>query len=97
MAWQTNTFPQQQLKYDSEWCSLCSLCQGVINGTSLEFSQLWDIRQLVRTLAEDNVQIRYEEMTAEDTEDFMCAAVIMIFRVCKPVRLLYLLVDTICK
>jgi hypothetical protein len=50
-------------------------------------SQLWDIRQPVRTLAEDSVKIRYQETTSEDTEDFMCAAVTVIFRVCKPVRL----------
>jgi hypothetical protein len=88
MAWQTDTFPWQQPKYNSEWSFLCSLCQGVINGIGLEFGQLWDIHQLVRTLAEDNVPICYQEMTAEDIEDFMCAAVIMIFRVCKPARLL---------
>jgi hypothetical protein len=39
-------------------------------------------------LAEDIVKIRYQETTSEDTEDFMCAAVIVIFTVCKPVRLL---------
>jgi hypothetical protein len=40
-------------------------CQGVINGTSLEISQLWDIRQLVRTLAEDIVEIRHQETASE--------------------------------
>jgi hypothetical protein len=40
-------------------------------------SQLWDIRQPVRTLADDIVRIRYQEMTSEDMKDFMCAAVIV--------------------
>jgi hypothetical protein len=35
-------------------------------------SQLWDIRQRVRTLAEDIVRMRYQETTSEDIEDFMC-------------------------
>jgi hypothetical protein len=52
-------------------------------------SQLWDICQLVRTVAEDIVRIRYQEMHSEDIEDFKCAAVTVIFKVCKPVRLLY--------
>jgi hypothetical protein len=43
--------------------------------TSLEFSQLWDICHLVRTVAENFVMICYQEMTSEDIEDFMCAAV----------------------
>jgi hypothetical protein len=34
-------------------------------------SELWDIRQPVRTLAEDIVRIRYQETTSEDIEDFM--------------------------
>jgi hypothetical protein len=41
-------------------------------------SQLWDIRQPVRTLAEDIVRILYQETTSEHTEDFMCAAVTVI-------------------
>jgi hypothetical protein len=44
---------------------------------------LWDIHQPVRTLAEDIVKIRYQETTSEDTEDFICAAVTVIFRVCE--------------
>jgi hypothetical protein len=52
--------------------------------------QLWDIRYPVRTLAEDIVRIRYKETASEDIEDFMCAAVTVIFRVCRPVRLLWL-------
>jgi hypothetical protein len=51
-------------------------------------SQLWDIRQQVSTLAEDIVRIRYQETTIEDTEDLMCAAVIVIYRVYKQVKLL---------
>jgi hypothetical protein len=43
-------------------------------------SQLWDIRQPVRTLAEDTVRIRYQETTSEGTEDFMCAAVTVSFK-----------------
>jgi hypothetical protein len=46
-------------------------------------SQLGVIRQLLRTLAEDIVKICYQEMTSEDIEDFMCAAVTVIFRMCK--------------
>jgi hypothetical protein len=49
---------------------------------------------MVRTLAEDKFKIRYQVTTSEDTEDFMCAAVTVIFRVCKPARLL--LVVTCC-
>jgi hypothetical protein len=51
-------------------------------------SQLSDIRQPIRTLAEDFVRICYQETTSEDTEDFMCAAVTVTFRVCKLVRML---------
>jgi hypothetical protein len=49
---------------------------------------LWDIRQPVSMLAEDIVKIRYQETTSEDIEDFMCAEVVVIFSVCKSVRLL---------
>jgi hypothetical protein len=42
----------------------------------------------VRTLAGDIVRISYQETTSEDTVDFMCAAVTMIFTMCKPLRLL---------
>jgi hypothetical protein len=59
-----------------------------------EFSQLWDIRQPVMTLTEEIVRIYYQETTSEDVEDFMCATGTVIFRVCKPVRLLQLLVIT---
>jgi hypothetical protein len=80
MALQTNMFPWQRLNYSSEErCFLHGPCQGVINRTSLEFSQLWDIRQPVRTLAEDIVRIHYQETTSEDIEDFMCGAVTVIF------------------
>jgi hypothetical protein len=51
-------------------------------------SHLWDIRQPVRTLAEDTVEIRYQETASEDIENFMFAAVTVMFRVCNPVRLL---------
>jgi hypothetical protein len=54
--------------------------------------ELWDIPQPVRTLAEYIVKNRYQETSSEKIEDFMCAAVTMIFRVCKPVRLVWLLV-----
>jgi hypothetical protein len=54
------------------WCEIAA---------SLGGSQLCDIRQLVRTLAEDIVKIRYQETTSKDIEDFMCAAVTVIFRV----------------
>jgi hypothetical protein len=55
---------------------------------SLGVSQLWDICQLVRMLAEDTVRHCYQKTTSEDIENFMCAAVTVILRVCKPVRLL---------
>jgi hypothetical protein len=70
--------------------------------TSLEvktvgaMSLLWDIRQPVRTLAEDIVRIRYQETTSEDIDDFMCAAVTAIFIMRKPMRLFYLVVVTSC-
>jgi hypothetical protein len=48
-------------------------------------SQLWDIRQLVRSLA-DIVKICYQETTSEYIKDLMCAAFTLIFGVCKPVR-----------
>jgi hypothetical protein len=89
MASQTNMCQRQRLNYYNEnRCFLRGPCQGVINGTNLEFSQLWDIRQQVRTLAEDSARIRYQETTSEDIEDFICAAVTAIVRACKPVRLL---------
>jgi hypothetical protein len=40
------------------------------------------------------VRIRYQETTGEDKGYFMCTAVTVIFRECKPVRLLHLLVVT---
>jgi hypothetical protein len=40
---------------------------------------MWDPRQPVRTLAEDSVRNRYQEMSSEDMEDFMRAAVTVIF------------------
>jgi hypothetical protein len=49
-------------------------------------------RQSVKTSVEDIVKICYQETTSEDIEDFMWPAVTVIFRVCKPTRLLYLLV-----
>jgi hypothetical protein len=92
-----NMPPRKRLNHNKEKrCFLRDPCQGVINGTSLEFSQLWDSRQPARTLAEYIYRIRYQETTSEDIEDFMCAAVAVIFRVCKLVRLLYLLVVTSC-
>jgi hypothetical protein len=57
--------------------------------TQTQFSQLWDTCQPVRALAKYIVRFRYQEMTSEDIEDFMCATVTMIFKVCKLVRLLY--------
>jgi hypothetical protein len=51
-------------------------------------SQLADISQPVMMSAEDIVRIRYQETASEDIEYFMCAAVTVIFRVCKPVSLL---------
>jgi hypothetical protein len=57
-------------------------------------SQLWDIRQPVKTLAENIVRIRYKETTSEDMEEFMCAAIAVVFGVCKPMRLLQLFVVT---
>jgi hypothetical protein len=47
-----------------------------------------DIRQPVRTSVEHTVRIRYQETTNEDIDEFMCAAVTIIFKVCKPVRLI---------
>jgi hypothetical protein len=38
---------------------------------SLGVSQLWDIRQPVRKLAEDIVKIHYQETTSEGIEDFI--------------------------
>jgi hypothetical protein len=55
-------------------------------------SQLWDIRQPVRTLAGDIVKIRYQETT----EDSICAKVTLIFKLCNPVMLLLLFVVTSC-
>jgi hypothetical protein len=51
-------------------------------------SELWDIRQRLRTLARDIVRICYQETTSECIEDFIYAAVIVIFWMCEPVRLL---------
>jgi hypothetical protein len=42
-------------------------------------SQLWDIRQQVKMLREDTARIHYQKTTSEDKEDFMCAAVTVIF------------------
>jgi hypothetical protein len=37
-------------------------------------SQLWDIRQPVRTLADDIVRVRYRETTSEDRRYYMCCS-----------------------
>jgi hypothetical protein len=58
----------------------------------LTMSELWGIREPVRTLAEDVVRIYYQETTSEDRRLDMCAAVTVTFRVCKPMRLLQLFV-----
>jgi hypothetical protein len=50
-------------------------------------SQLWDIRLPVRTLAENIFTFRYQETSNEEIEEFLYGTVI--FRVYKPVRLLY--------
>jgi hypothetical protein len=68
-------FPRKRLNYHNDRCFLRSPWQEVINGTSLEFSQLWGIRQPVRTLAEGIVKVRYQETISEDIEDFIYAAV----------------------
>jgi transcription initiation factor TFIIIB Brf1 subunit/transcription initiation factor TFIIB len=67
------------------WCEM-NASQGVRQVGAM--SQLWDIRQPIRTLAENIVRIRYQETTNKDIEDFMCAAITVIFRRCKPMRLL---------
>jgi hypothetical protein len=59
-------------------------------------SQLLDIRQPVRSLSEDTVRTRYQETTREGIKEFMCAVARVIFRVCKLVRLLNLLVVMSC-
>jgi hypothetical protein len=51
------------------------------NNSDFEVSKLWDIRPPVRTLAEDICNIRYQETTSEDIEDFVCAAVTVILAV----------------
>jgi hypothetical protein len=86
----TNMFQRQRLNYNNNENRyfLRGLYQGVIIGTNLELSHLWDIRQQVRTLGENIVRIRYQETTSEDIEDIICAAVTAIVRACKPVRLL---------
>jgi hypothetical protein len=38
------------------------------------------------------VEDRYQAMASEDSEDFMCAAVMLIFGMCNSVRLLRLFV-----
>jgi hypothetical protein len=58
-------------------------------------SQLWDIRQAVRKLTEGIVRIRYQETTSEDRILNVCYSYSDL-RVCKPVRLLQLLVVTSC-
>jgi hypothetical protein len=42
----------------------------------------------VRTYVQDMIRNSYQETAREDIEDFMCAAVTVICRVCKPVWLL---------
>jgi Cys-tRNA synthase (O-phospho-L-seryl-tRNA:Cys-tRNA synthase) len=66
---------------------LCEMAVSLGVKSVEAMSELWDIHQTVKTWAEDIVKIRYQETTSEDIEGFMCAAVTVIFRVCKPVRL----------
>jgi hypothetical protein len=54
---------------------------------SLGVKSLEAIRELRHEQWTDTVKTCYQEMTSEDIEDFMCAAVTVIFRVCKPLRL----------
>jgi hypothetical protein len=50
----------------------------------IQLEQLWNISQSIRTLAEYIVKIHYKETTSENIEDFMCVAVTVMFRMCKP-------------
>jgi hypothetical protein len=55
------------LNYNKEERGVLSgQCQRDRNGAILEFNQLWDICQLVRTLAKDIVRVRYQETTSEN-------------------------------
>jgi hypothetical protein len=56
-------------------CSLCSPCRDAILRTVGAMSELWDIHQTVRMLAEDIVKICYQKVTSGDIEGFICAAV----------------------
>jgi hypothetical protein len=56
----------------------------------------WELDGAMSQLWGKDVRIRYQETTSEDIEDFMSAAVTVIYRVCKPVRLLELLVVMSC-
>jgi hypothetical protein len=60
-------------KVDS-WCEMAASL-GVSKRNE---SVVWDIRQPVRTLAEDSVKVHYQGTTSEDIADFMCAAVTVI-------------------
>jgi hypothetical protein len=44
-------------------------------------NELWNVHQLVRTLAEDSVRIRYKQTAIEDIEDFPCTEVTAMFSV----------------
>jgi hypothetical protein len=52
-----------------------SVPRGYKGGQNWSKDHLWDIRQPVRTLAEDVVRIRFKETTSEEIEGFMCGAV----------------------
>jgi hypothetical protein len=68
-------FQQKLQNYKNEdRCFLSGPCKVVIYGTSLEFSHLWDLRQPVRKLAEDILNILYRETTSEDIKLYMCCS-----------------------
>jgi hypothetical protein len=39
-----------------------------------DFSQLWNIRQPIRTFAEDIIKIRYQETSTEDRRIYVCCS-----------------------
>jgi hypothetical protein len=59
---------------NEERCFLRGPCRGIISGTKLELSVLWDIHQTVRTLGVGIVRIRYQETTSENRKLYVCCS-----------------------
>jgi transcription initiation factor TFIIIB Brf1 subunit/transcription initiation factor TFIIB len=79
---------KQQLNYNRGMAFSTPSVPRCFKQDNWSIESVTGIPRPVRTSAEDIFRICYQETTIEDIEDFMFAAITVIFRRCKRVRLL---------